>query len=1050
MLRRFVLAIALGLAVASGAWAQLASQTALVGTVKDNGGGVIPGASVTAVNVETQDTYQSLTNQLGQYNIPNIRIGRYSVTIALEGFKTFQATGIEVGGNQVVRRDAVLEVGALTETVTVAGRSAALATDRAAVSQTLDERAVSELPVAGRNVWSLASTTPGVLAGSTSDIGFSFRGAGQRNIQNNMTLDGISSSSNLLAMTSMRPIQDAVEEVQVQTGSTSAEYGSFLGVHVNVVTKAGTNQFHGSAYQYYQDEALNARGLFDNRSVPKNPLGRDQYGVVANGPVVLPKLYDGHNRTFFMAAYEGIGQEEQTSPIISVPTEKMRRGDFSEISTQIRNPFTRQPFAGNVIPSSMLSPVSLQLLQYYPLPTAAGTASNYQGPADDDDEHDQVLVRVDQNLGNRTRLSFRYNWLDTYEVLSPSAIEIQPVWQPRVNKNWLASYTHSLRSNLHNDFRIGYHRMDVDTLNYFWVRGVQGAGSALGIPGFDADVQYQNHGIPDFGISAFSGLGQGGTNWHQYDTTFQLSDVLSYTRGSHNLRAGFDARRMATWRESGNQPRGQFTFNGDMSGYSMADFMLGVPRSVVTTASMLAAHVGHWRNGFFVNDVWQATPKMTLSLGLRYELNTVAQSYTGFASELNEDFTRIIPSENPLDYPVPGFRLHNPNYGDIAPRIGGTYRLTEKTVLRGGWGIYFNPNQMNTFTFLTNNPPLAPRFTYNNDPNNATLTLGQPSGVATTAPPDITTPDRNLPNAWKNQWSFDIQQELWPSTVLEVQYLASRTKNLDRSFFVNTPTPGAGGIQSRRPNPNFGNIRVIENDLIANYDSLAFVLRRRMMNGLALNAHYTWSRTRDMSEHSNSGGRIVNDFDIWSDYGPANWDVPHRFVVSGIYELPFFGASGNPFLRSVLGGWQVSGVATFQSGTPLNVTIQGDRANTGSPSQRPDVLREVELDCQPNPSGPGLINCIDPTALALPAQFTYGNAPRNMLRGPGFSRTDVALSKNFVLPGRMRVTVQAQVFNLFNEINWGSPNTTFGAANFGRVTSAGSMRQMELGIRLTF
>ena len=728
MLRRFLFTLVVCMGGATGAWAQLAEQTGLVGTVTDSGGGVIPGAAVTAVNVETQDTYETVTNEQGQYTIPNVRIGRYSMTIALQGFKTFQVTGLQVAGNQVVRRDAVLEVGERTETVIVEGKAIVLATDRAALSQTIDARAVSELPNLGRNVWSLASTTPGVLAGNTSDIGFSFRGAGQRSIQNNMTLDGISSSSNLLAMTSMRPIQDAVEEVQVQTGSTSAEYGSFLGVHVNVVTKSGTNDFHGSGYEFFQNESLNARGYFDNRAIPKNPSERNQYGAVLGGPVVIPGVYQGHNRTFFMGAWEGIRQDEQTSPIVSVPTEKMRRGDFSEVSTQIRNPFTREPFAGNIIPTAMLSPVAQQLLQYYPLANMPGTASNYQGPAVDKDEHDQVLFRADQNIGTRIRLSFRYSWLDSYEVLSPSALEIQPVWQPRVNKNWLGSYTHSLGSNLHNDFRIGYHRMDVDTLNYFWVNGIEGAGSALGIPGFDADVAFENHGIPNFGISAFSGLGQGGTNWHQYDTTFQLSDVLSYTRGSHNLRAGFDARRMATWRQSGNQPRGEFNFTGDMSGYSMADFMLGVPRSVVTIASMVTAHVGHWRNGFFVNDVWQPTPKMTLNLGLRYELNTVAQTYAGFASELNEDFTRIIPSANPADYPVPGFRLHEPNHGDIAPRLGATYRLTDKTVLRGGWGIYFNPNQMNTFTFLTNNPPLAPRFTYNNDTANPTLTLAQPTG----------------------------------------------------------------------------------------------------------------------------------------------------------------------------------------------------------------------------------------------------------------------------------------------------------------------------------
>jgi hypothetical protein len=218
-----------------------------------------------------------------------------------------------------------------------------------------------------------------------------------------------------------------------------------------------------------------------------------------------------------------------------------------------------------------------------------------------------------------------------------------------------------------------------------------------------------------------------------------------------------------------------------------------------------------------------------------------------------------------------------------------------------------------------------------------------------------------------------------------------------------------------------------------------------------VNAHYTWSRTRDMAEHSNSGGAIVNDFDIWSDYGPANWDVPHRFVVSGIYELPFFRESSNAFLRMGLGGWQVSGVATFQSGTPLNVTIQGDRANNGKGAQRPDLVNpDVKLNCQPNPSGPGLIGCIDPAAFVLPAQYTFGNTPRNMLRGLGYSRTDLALSKNFNVTGPVRLTVLAQVFNLFNEVNWGNPNTTFGAANFGRVTSAQAMREMELGIKLTF
>ena len=1046
MIRRTAWCLGLMVLLASPAWAQLAGQTALVGTVTDTDGGVLPGASVRAVNVDTQDTYESVTNNQGQYNIQFIRLGRYEVTISLEGFQTFRATGVQVAGNQVVRTDAVLPVGGLAETVTVEAGATVLATDRAAISQTIDQRAVADLPLSGRNVWQLASTTPGVLGGQTSDIGLTFRGAGQRDIQNSLTLDGISSTSNLLAATSMRPIAEAVEEVQVQTGSTSAEYGSYLGVHINVVTKSGTNQLHGSAFQYYQGEALDARGYFDNRALPKNPRERHQYGFQMDGPLVVPGLYDGRNRTFFMGAFEGIRSETRTSPIISVPTERMRRGDFSEVAAQIRNPFTGQPFPGNQIPQSMLSPVAQRYLEYFPLPNRSGTASNYQGPSPNKDDADQVLVRVDQNLSQNVRLYGRYNWHDSYN-LSGSPIEVQGITQPRVNKNWLFSYTHTLRSNLHNDFRVGYHRIDFDTLNHFWVNGMQSAGANLGIPGFDGDVRYGNLGIPSVNITAFSGLGQGGTNWHQFDTTFQMSNVMSYTRGTHNLRAGFDIRRMATGRQAANSPRGSFSFNGDMTGYSMADFMLGLPRTVTTPVDQLLGHVGQWRNGFFVNDVWQATRKMTLSLGLRYELNTPAQTYTGYAAMLNANMTQIIPTS----HPSPGFKFHESNLKDIAPRLGATYRLTDKTILRAGWGIYYNPNQMNSFTFLTNNPPLAAEFTFNNDPTNPTLSFEQPFGVVGPGgPPNMITPNRNLPNSRKNQWSFDIQQEILPSTVLDIQYLASRTKNLDRSYYPNTPQPGPGPIDSRRPNPAFREIRVIQNDLIANYDSLALVLRRRMSHGLQVNAHYTWSRTYDMANHSNAGGRIVNNFDIWSDWGPAAWDIPHRFVLSYIYEIPFLRNTGNPVLRSILGGWDVSGVTTLQSGTPLNVTIQGDRANVGSPNQRPDVVGSPSVNCQPNPSGLGLVNCLDPAAFAVPAQFTFGNAPRNMLRGLGSKTTDIALMKNFALGGHTRLQIRGEVFNLFNTVNWGAPNTQLGAANFGRITSAGTMRRVELGAKFLF
>jgi hypothetical protein len=1056
MIRRLALSFGFVLCLASSAGAQLASQTALVGTVTDSAGLVLPGAQVVAVNTGTRDTYEATTNAEGYYNIPFPRTGVYEITVTMNGFQTFKATGVDVATNQVVRTNATMQVGGVNESVNVEAAAQVLDTDRAAISETIGERQIVELPLSGRNVWSLASTTPGVLGGLNSDIGLSFRGAGQREIQNSLSLDGINASANLLAATSMRPIADAVEEIQVQTGSASAEYGSYLGVHINVVTKSGTNNLHGSVFHFAQDDAFDARGYFENPANPKNPRERKQFGFVLDGPVFIPGVYNGRNKTFFMGSYEGVRGEGLSSPLASVPTDKMRRGDFSEISTPITNPFTRQPFPGNIIPQSMLSATSLNLLQYYPTANRTGTANNFQAQSANTDNVDQALVRVDQNVSNKIRLNVRYNWHDSFGTnVFNSALPTGGIDQPRVNKNWLVSYTHTLKPNLHNDFRVGYHRVDFDTLNPFATSGASDAGAGLGIPGFDGDVRYQNPGIPSINISNFTGLGGGGTNWYQFDRTFQLSNVLAYTRGSHNVRTGFDLRRLETGRRAANDPRGRFDFTGNIAGYSVADFMLGLPRTVIPPTDQIQGDVGGWRNGFFVNDDWQATRNLTLNVGLRYELNTPVQTYEGLATMLAEDFETIIPST----LPSKGFQFHDANKKDFAPRLGAAYRLSERTVVRAGFGIYYNPNQMNSFTFLTNNPPLAAVTTYTSDPNNPTLSFDNPSGVAgPIARPNMISPMRNLPNARKDQWSLDLQRELGRGMALDLQYVGSNTSHLDRSFYNNQPGPGAGAVDPRRPSQTFRERRIITNDLISDYDAVSVILRKRMSQGLQVDAHYTWSRTRDMATHSNGGGEVMDNYDIWRDYGPANWDVPHRLVANYLYDIPFLKESTQPILKYVIAGWQVSGITTIQSGSPVNVTLSDDWANTGrSGQQRPDLVGTIpSLDCQPNTAGTTqpeqrqLINCFVASAFARPAQFTFGNADRNILRGPKFMSTDLSFLKNIPAGGNVRVQLRVEIFNVFNTVNYGNPGASFGSAAFGRITSAGSMRQMQLGAKVLF
>jgi hypothetical protein len=1047
MIRHGLFSLSLVLLVAASANAQLANQTALVGTVTDSSRAVIPGASVIAVNVGTKDTYETTTNDQGYYNIQFIRIGKYEITVTLAGFQTFKATGIEVGTNQVVRQDAMMQVGGMAETVTVEGAATLLSTENATVAETIRTEMVAELPLSGgRNVWSLAGTTPGVLGGTSS-----FTGAGQRNIQNSLSMDGINSAANLLTATSMRPIADAITEVQVQTGSTSAEYGSYLGVHVNVVSKSGTNQAHGSTYEFLQHDSFAARQYFEDRSTPANPRRRDQFGFQTDGPVFFPRLYDGRNRTFYMAAYEGVREKETTTSISSVPTALMRQGNFTEVTTAIRNPFTNQAFPGNIIPAAQFSPQALEIMKFYPLPNRPGTASNLVATGQNIDETDQVLTRVDQNVGNKVRLYVRYNWQHQADE-SIGAIPVAGGGGPNTNYNTLVAYTHTFTSRLVNDFRVGYHSVYDDSLNYFSLNGITDAGAALGIPGFDGDVRYNNPGIPLFTVTGFSGFGGGGTNWYQFDRTTQFSNVLAYTTGSHNVRTGFDARRLETGRRAANNPRGSFTFNGEMTGYSVADLLIGLPRTVTTPLDQLQGHVGGWRTGYFINDNWQLSRALTVNLGIRYEYHTPVSTYEGFASMLNAEQTGLIPTS----FPAVGFQFHEPNKKDWAPRVGAAYRLGEKTVLRSGFGIYYNPNQMNTFTFLTNNPPLSPEFTFQSLPTNPTLSLSNPYGaVGPGGPPNVTSPNRHLPNARKDQCSFDVQRELWKTGALDIQYLGSHTSNLDRSFFVNTPAPGPGAVDARRPNQNFRVIRLIQNDLYADYQSVSFILRQRTWHGLQANAHYTWSRTRDIGTNSNGGSSQNPGVDPFTqievDYGIADWDVPHRFVASYIYDVPFFRESGNAFLRYALGGWQISGVTTLESGRPFGLTIQGDRANTGIGSQRPDLVGAIpKLSCESNPAGPGLVNCIDPSAFAQPAQFTYGNAPRNLLRGPGDIVTDLSFSKNFPLAGRARFQIRADVFNFFNRVGFGNPNGAFGTANFGRITTADPMRRMELGGKIIF
>jgi hypothetical protein len=1051
-----ILLVWTGLAVCC--FAQQASLTSLVGRVTDPSGAAVAGAAVTAVEQGTQQTYSGTTDIEGLYLFQFVRSGKYTITANAPGFATLVRPGVLVQVNQVVRTNFELAVGQSAEKITVAAVSPPIATDEPSIAEVLDQKTIAEVPLNGRDVLRAAALTPGVLTGMKSRTGATtaggqdFIGAGAREVQNSISLDGVSIVSNLISTTTLRPSVDTIAEFQVQTGTYSAQYGTWLGVHLNAITKNGTNELHGGAWEFLRNNVLDARDFFASPAIPKPPFRQNQFGGQLGGPVVIPKLYNGRNKTFFMVGYEGQRQKQSQSSLAAVLPAAFRGGDLSAITTPIRNPLAGgAPFPNNIIPANLLSPQAQRALAYMPLPTLSGLSNNYQAQTAVGNTTDQTLDRVDQNLGDKARLFFRLAYQDS-SLLQGSSNPFNGFNVPLFDRNYAGGYTQTISPRAVNDFRIGYEKNQYQSQNFFTGTNPE-AGTALGIPGFTTGPE--NPGIPNFSITGYVAIGgqnMDSSNWRRPSSTLQFTDVFDYVVGAHSIATGVELFRLSQGDLGNNGPRGTFSFTGEITGNAAADFLLGFPRDVNTPApANLLVSVRQWRNAFFISDKWSVTPKLTLTLGLRYELPTVGQSPNGTVNVLNREGTALIPANSPPSIPLPSVPLSDPQHDAFAPRFGFAYRATKDWVVRGGYGIYYNANQLNLYT-IGGNPPFSNVANYNSQPSNPTLTLNNPtagSPLGASPTPNVVTFGPDMPMAMMNQWSLDVARPLWRGAGLDVQYLGSRTIHLDRSYHNNTPLPGPGPIQARRPNPRWGVIRTIANDVVSNYNSLNVVVRQRYSHGFSMLLGYTWSHTLDVSTDSNGGGSVMDPYNWKGSYGDANWDIRHRLVASYFYELPFYRTSKR-WPRYLLGGWQVNGITTIQSGTPFSVAASGDPPNTGRPGgMRADLIAPVKADC-----GAGrLVNCIPTAAFAVPRPYNYGSSGRNILNGPGLVQTDFSVFKNFPLggDGAKRVQLRAEAFNVFNTPSFGNPSATFGTATFGSIGSTLiPNRQIQVAAKILF
>ena len=1083
--------------------AQVANNTSLVGAVQDQSGAPIVGAKVTAVNEGTRVVYNGTTNADGYYSITFIAPGTYDITVEQSGFAKVTQTGRIVVNDQAQRTDFRLSVGSTSQSVTVSASSPAIATDDATLGEIFNTKTVEDLPLIGHNALEVAATASNVMIGPTSNYsgvppGEDFIGAGQREIQNSLNLDGVSIMNNLISLAPARPSSDMISEVQMQSGNYSAQYGSYLGLHINLVSKSGTDDLHGSAYDYVQNTALNASPFLNPIGTPRPIQHYNQYGFDVGGPVFFPKVYDGRNRTFFFASWEKINQVQQSNQgPVSTLTTAMENGDFSFLngSQQLIDPFTGAPYPNNQIPVSELASPAAQIAkhieQYIAKPNLPGSTNNLNVNYPSNLFITQTLDRIDENIGQHVRLFVRYHW-QNLSIVGGDPFPTDASYGPTNTRNLAIGYTHIITTNVINDFRIGLNTVTSNNLNYFAVNNLNDAGTKLGIPGFDSDSVYKNPGIPSINFDTYHEAGNDASNWYQDDRTVDGYDQLSWTHANHTIMAGAELRRLTIGRQATNDPRGSFTFSGSAptgagytsTGYGAADFVLGLAQSSQTPVLPVKGSIGEWRDGFFVLDNWQPFSKLTLNYGLRYELPTVPYSLNGYARILNAAQTALIPASSATvaaDFkPTPGFKFNGPNHNDWAPRVGFAYRATDRTTLRGGFGIYYNANQLNTYTLTTQNYPLSASVNYFTTADNL-LSLSNPAPGAGSGSPKAGVPGTYvravtmgpyLPTQTLYQWNVSAGQELWRGAGAELQYLGSHAIHLDRDFYNNQPQPSTDkDINKRRPNQLFGTIRRIQNDEYSHYNGFTAILRQRTAHGLSGMLSYTWSHDLDITDNSNGGFTTMDQYNIGRDYGDSDWDIRNRFVGTGTYELPALSHS-NGFVRQALGGWQANTIVTLQSGEPFNVVLGFDQANVGLPRgnvQRPNWVHKPSVHCSLHDyiRNAGYTNggasCIDAAAFAVPALGTYGTSRRNPLHGPGYSNVNFSIFKSFGLWENLKFQFRAEAGNLFNHPSAGNPNSEIeqgfdpnnpvNTSNFGSITSTSTFytpRTLQLAGKIVF
>jgi hypothetical protein len=1032
--------------------APLAAQSAdtgILGTIQDASGAVLPGSEITITRTAAGVVQTVVSGPTGTFEVRYLIPGEYAVQVALSGFRT-ERTALTLRVGQMARLNFVLQVSSMDEVVDVAAQGLLLETQSGVTGNVVTKEALVNLPLSGRNFTTLGNLTAGVVTSATQ-----FRASGARGMYQQVSFDGVSALNNRGNNLFMYPSVDAVEEFKVQATNYTAEYGGHAGANVQLQLKSGSNDFHGSVFEYIRNDSLDARNFFAPAPSPKPQLDRHQFGGMVGGPV-------RRGRTFFMGSYEGVRETRETVAQTNVLTEAMRRGDFSEVSgVVIRDPLTNQPFAGNIIPQARLDPLAVSMINtYQPLPNQTG-ANNFRGLTKAEDTQNQYITRVDHVLGERQKIFGHY----LYQGRDNPTTPINPDFPaPRVFNNHSVAVQHvtTWSSTLLNEVRFGYMRGDLNRLSPRRLTGFS-VEEDLGIHGMlvggpNGRPPNENEiGFPTINIQGFNGFGDNvGGEGIDLSQTYQFVDNLTLIRGRHALKMGGDIRRLMGDATSTNAPFGALDFTRDISGHAAAAFMLGYPRTARTPEGIPIGGIRQWRYGLYVQDDWRVNPRVTVNLGLRYDHNLPPKDINGVSRTLRFD----LPG-GPVLWPEPGEvvdELYFNKHRRWAPRLGFAYQMTDRLVVRGGYGVFNMALHLDNINTLGTNPPTA-SVQVTNPTLNPLATLANPFPAAlvpTNTIFNVTSAevDRNHRDGYYQNWNVAVGYELTGAAAVEVRYVGAKGSDLDTSLTnFNSPDPdptaGAGNLQARRPYPAFGRIRMWATDGESDYHSLQSEFKQRGPWGLYLTVAYTLSELNDNQQGglNASRARRQNPRSLEGEYAPSADDQRQRLVISYVWEIPF-GASLTGVKGAVLKGWQIAGFGIFNSGSPLFINQDGDTLNVDSEEIRPNLVpgQDPEL-----PSGERSLARWFNTAAFTRATVTYGTSPRNPVVGPGRKVVDLSVAKSFSLAGGQQIQFRAEAFNAFNWVNWGNPNGTLGNTNFGVISSTGSAaREMQLSLRYTF